>query len=215
MIKKLKSLKNKAGFTLIEMIVVTAIFGVITAVLVFNYGDFTDRTLVTNMAYEIALTVRQAQVFGLGVRGAGNTFSDSFDNAYGVFVSLPAGEDNTNSLILFLDANTDTECDGSGGSACACTGDAGDECVEKLTLQRGIAVTSLRVDPGAGCELIEELSVSFKRPNPDALIRQNGATVVYKTAEIEITAPRSKEVRYVIIRDTGQISVSRDPYCGS
>lgn len=212
MLNKIKTLTKKGGFTLMEMLVVVAIFGILSAILMFNYGNFSDSTLSTNIAYEVALQIREAQVFGLGVRGSGSTFSDSFDNAYGVYVNVPVGSDS-NTVIFFLDANTDTECDGAGGAACSCSGDPTDECVDSKTLPQGIKFTDLRVYDGVACKEINSLAVSFKRPNPDALIRMNGDPTAYQAAQIEITAPRSGDKRYVIVRDNGQISVSRDTIC--
>lgn len=209
------SVKNKKkGFTLIEMAVVTAIFGILTSVVIFNYGNFTDNILSTNMAYEVALQVRQAQVFGLGVRGV----DGKFGGAYGVFVNTNNSDGTTKDIILFNDskplAGPDGKCgDSSGSGVCICN--TGDECLEKISLQRNIVIDELWVKSGSTCTDTDLLSVTFKRPNPDAIIRNqdSGASTNFELAEIRINSPRSDKPRYVIIRNTGQISVEQDSNC--
>lgn len=210
---KKQETKNK-GFTLIEMAVVTAIFGILTSVVIFNYGNFTDNILSTNMAYEVALQVRQAQVFGLGVRGV----DGQFGGAYGVFVNTKNSDATTKDIILFNDskplAGPDGKCgDSSGSGVCVCN--TGDECLEKISLQRNIVIDELRVKgSGASCNPTDLLSVTFKRPNPDAVITdQDGGGSNFELAEIRINSPRSDKPRYVIIRNTGQISVEQDSNC--
>lgn len=207
---------EQSGFTLIEVVVVAAIFGILTTILVFNYGDFTDRILATNEAYKIALTTHQAQVFGLGVRSnQGEAFGSSgFTNDYGIFITLPGG-DPTNRFIFFLDKNSNGQCDATGSGNCTCV--PGDECLTQELLERNIKIESLKAKAGSGggggCQDVEELSVTFKRPNPDAHIKKHGSNTVYEFAEVGIYAPRSDELRYVIIRNTGQISVQGEPTC--
>jgi prepilin-type N-terminal cleavage/methylation domain-containing protein len=214
MFSKLKKIKNtlrqsslrqssgQGGFTILELIVVTAIFGILTSILMFNYGDFTDRVLSTNMAYEIALTARQAQVFGLGVRGSGGEFG----SAYGIHIALVDGE--TKSIDFFNDI------DSSGMKEGACNGSG--ECLEQLVLQRNIAINSLLVKDATGCTTAATgLSITFKRPNPDAIIKNHSdlSEDSYEYAEIGIKAPRSDALRYVIIHNTGQISVQDNSLC--
>lgn len=218
--KKNKIIK-KAGFTLLEMLAVVAIFAILTAVIIFNYGDFTDNILSTNMAYEIGLIARQAQVFGLGVRGTGGDFA----NAYGIFVNLQDGSSpsGTKNIIFFVDnkplgGNSRCNNDSTGSSHCTCSSTDGisDECLEKLTLQRSIIVDSLRIKKANGdCTDTNLLAVTFKRPNPDAIIidQENGDTSDY--AEIRLFSPHNRTPRYVIIRSTGQISVAHASECGT
>jgi len=207
--------RDNRGFTLIEMAVVTAIFGILTSVVIFNYGNFTDNILSTNMAYEVALQVRQAQVFGLGVRGV----DGKFGGAYGVFINKK-DVDSTKDIILFNDskpvAGPDGKCgDSTGAGVCICN--TRDECLEKITLQRNIIIDKLRVKgSGSSCDNdVDLLSVTFKRPNPDAIIRNqdSGASTNFELAEIRINSPRSARPRYVIIRNTGQISVEQKSVC--
>lgn len=83
-ISKYHKRSKQAGFTLIELLVVIGIFTVITAVAFINQGQLNSSVLLTNAAYETALAVREAQVYGLGVRKNEINSADNFDGEYGV-----------------------------------------------------------------------------------------------------------------------------------
>jgi prepilin-type N-terminal cleavage/methylation domain-containing protein len=52
------------GFTLIELLLVIAIFGIMSSVAIFNFRGFSGNSLVDNLAYDIALSIREAQTAG-------------------------------------------------------------------------------------------------------------------------------------------------------
>lgn len=221
--KKYKHYTRKAlqaGFTLVEMVVVTGIFAVITAVTIFNYGAFTSNMLVTNMAYEIALAVRQAQVFGLGARGYTDGGTASFDQPYGVFIQLSENEDGeyeSRRFQFFADTNDDLQCSNTAGTGnCTC---ASDECTEQITLQRNIRITDIRLSHDEDTCLADEtnqVSITYERPNPEARIKPHdyGSSSDYEFVQIEVSAPGSSiDPSYILIRKTGQISVSTDDIC--
>ena len=54
--------KKTAGFTLIEMIVVIAIFGIVTTIILANLPTFRDRSSLDLVAQEVAINIRGAQV---------------------------------------------------------------------------------------------------------------------------------------------------------
>ena len=74
----------KWGFTLVELIVVMSIATVIMTALIIQQSKWNDRLTVNTQAYELALMIRQAQIYSLGVRedmaGGGG-----FDVGYGVY----------------------------------------------------------------------------------------------------------------------------------
>lgn len=198
---------TSSGFTLVEMIVVVAIFAILTAIIIFNYGEFNDQIIVTNMSYEIALTTRQAQIFGLGVRGTGGDFQKS----YGIFADISdTGE--TKDFIFFEDfLDDDRLCKDGSSNDCDCVGE-NDECLEKMTMQRNIVIDKLLAynNITADCDLLDKLSVTYKRPNPEAKITdQDNAEEVYTSALIRVSSPRDVK-RYVFVNKTGQISVLSD-----
>ena len=60
--------KKTAGFTLIEMIVVIAIFGIVTTIILANLPTFRDRSSLDLVAQEVAINIRGAQVYGASGR---------------------------------------------------------------------------------------------------------------------------------------------------
>jgi type II secretory pathway pseudopilin PulG len=61
--------KNDKGFTLIEMMVAMAIIITITGVILNSQTTFNKTLTLANTAYDIALTLRSAQTYGVSSRG--------------------------------------------------------------------------------------------------------------------------------------------------
>ncbi len=119
----------KSGFTLVEMLVVVAIFTIISAVALFNQTKFSSDMVITNLAYEIALEVRQAQTYGIGVRNSSNDASN-FQYGYGVHFgpdTVHPGSSPTNSFSFFADTN-------SGAGSTKYVYDAGDTWLDTFHL---------------------------------------------------------------------------------
>lgn len=211
----------KKGFTLIEMLMVLAIFTILTSVVMYNYAEFNSKTIMSNMAYEIALTVRQAQVYSLGVRG--QVGANSFDNRYGVYFNTSNGGKE---FAFFFDrkptgeeAVPDGWCEGDEGepNCLSCIAGENGECLEKVTLTRDIFISKICLSNGidpidtiGNCkegDSEEDVSVTFDRPNPDAKIRVDSA-VGYLNKNLGLVVKNNfGNQRAVIIRSTGQISV--------
>jgi len=230
-------LKEQAGFTLLEVMVVVAIFGIMTAVVVFNYANFSSKVILTNMAYEIALTTRQAQVFGLGARSSDTNLIDlppevQFESPFGMFFNLQdvTGPklNTTDQFIMFIDevalqdGNTvsDHFCKrGSGsGDSCTCLNDGkDDECVNKFQMQRGMYISKIHVvNDNSVCKSTNQAAISFKRPNPDGFIvdQESGGSnpTKYRSLQITVTS-KNEDHEYVIMRESGQLSVQSVPIC--
>ena len=96
---------NYSGFTLVEMLVTIAIFIFMTALLVAKYGSFNDGTILTSMAYDVALTLRDAQSYGLNVQGYQSSSGlgiQSFNYPYGIHFN--ATSPNNTKMTLFADS---------------------------------------------------------------------------------------------------------------
>lgn len=209
---KKKNLISNAGFTIVEMLVVLGIFAVLTAVVVYKYGEFNAKIILSNMAYEVALQIREAQIFGLGARSVS---SQGFDHAYGVSISINDGSVpgvvKTDRTILFNDFSTNPmpnnrECDSGTGATCTCSS-IDDECVQIFKTTRGIVISNIYISNNPGdCGTVNNLTITFKRPNPDARIMDVESKDTYSTTLIQLEA-RNSDHQYVSVRDTGQISV--------
>ncbi len=203
---------------MIEMMVVLTIIGILTGAVVGNYGSFRSATVATNVAYELAGSIRQAQLYGLGVRlyGQPGTVSDAGtpNDTYGV--ELTAG---TPSYSIFRDKGTpNATCD-----SCSC-GDSLNECVEQVTMLQQVTVEALCTGSAAmtGPELLAgsgncvhtALSVMYTRPNPEALFYVgSGASRVPATGDTlaGVLVRGGTHCRLVRVYQNGQVAVESVP----
>jgi hypothetical protein len=164
---------------------------VISGVMLSSNARFGGAITLRNLAYDVALSVREAQIYGISVRRFG---VNDFTSGYGVHFRSAS----PSSYILFADAiNSNGLYDGSG------------ELVESLSIGRGFSISNLCVTIGiASTETcgISKIDILFKRPEPDAHIRYNDGTSLNQRARIELRSPRG-DIASVLVEATGQISV--------
>ncbi|MBP6974602.1 MAG: prepilin-type N-terminal cleavage/methylation domain-containing protein [Candidatus Pacebacteria bacterium] len=208
----------QSGFSLPELIIVIAIFVIISSIAMFNQSKLSSSVLLTNMGYEVGLAVREAQIYGIGVRS--EDLGTSFTGQYGAHFSVADGQERQ--VIVFADLDTNFaytpdhvppeekyiyEFDNRRGNkiAALCVGNI---TVPDETCDRGVSFTS------PGTESLDGFDILFKRPNPSALIYgpdTSGATTdaVAKTgrAYIVVSSVDGDDCRVVIIESTGQIRV--------
>lgn len=179
----------------------TAILTIVTGLILANNGRFGGRILLENLAYDIALSIRQAQVYGISVRQFG---SGNFDIGYGMHFS--SGSPTT--YVLFADAIS------ANGLYDGCPSQASCELVESTDIQRGYHIADLcSTDGGAENETcgLSELDVFFKRPEPDAYLSADGVSGVANAAALQARArillesPRGDQMS-VVVEATGQIA---------
>ncbi|MFA5841745.1 MAG: type II secretion system protein, partial [Candidatus Paceibacterota bacterium] len=162
------SRKTNQGFTLIEMIVVMGIFALLSSTLFINYSQFSVNASLSNLTHQLALIVRQAQVYGISVSQA-SSGSQQF-KGYGVYFSTATVADQKTS-ILFNDWNpVNNKYDPIVGGLGPCNGDVNDECQERISIQSGDMVEKIIANgktASPGTEL-NDISIVFTRPNPEA-----------------------------------------------
>ena len=193
--------KNKKGFSLTELMVVIAIITAITSALILQQNKWNDRLALDTQTYELALMLRQAQVYSLGVRQYVGASGDPFNVGYGVC----ADSSNTGSYIFFVDKNNDGKC-GVG------------ETIETKNLTRGVYMSKIcgtnnllaeRCSPDVGN--IQSIHISFLRPSPApriALLNNGGnnSSSVGTPAYIYLTSASNTSFK-VKLDSTGQISI--------
>ncbi len=186
-------LTNKKGFTILELLVSIAIFALMTVLLLSKYGTFNQGILLTNLAYDIALTIRNAQSYGLNVKSADRN-SDLYNYPYGVHFDSSASQNTT--FIFFADSNP------TNGRYDAGT----DKIISQTTITRGSKISTLCK---SNCtNNISPLDIIFKRPDPNAIIyANNDNTKTYSDATIKVMASDGVSVKNITVRSTGQISV--------
>jgi prepilin-type N-terminal cleavage/methylation domain-containing protein len=183
------------GFTLVELLVSIGIFTAITTVSVLNNSRFNSSVLLTNLAYEIGLSVRQAQFYGITVRGT-SADPTKFDSGYGVRFDTTS----PTTFVMYEDVRP------VGGSPNHIK-DAGDLDLETFRIQKGNRISKVCVDGVCTNAIVD---ITFIRPNPDAYIRaSNNTSISYGKAEICVESPSATR-RKVVVESTGQISVTAD-----
>lgn len=179
-----------------ELLVVIGIFSTISVVVLANHSKFNSSVLLGNLAYSIAVSVREAQVYGVSVQ----QYNSSFKTGYGVHV---AAADNTE-YIFFADTNGNKSYDTDV-----------DAIVKRYTLNQQHTIQKFCGVRSNGTEEcsdgtttigIDDLDIVFFRPDPDAYISSD-RTDMYSSAKISVTSGAG-EVRTVSVASTGQIAVS-------
>ncbi len=213
------------GFTLVELLVVSLIIVFITAFVLFRQQGFNSATLLRSLSYSIALSVRQAQVYGVSVResavgsgvfaaGYGVYFGNSLlPTPYNAYYALFADADNNGQYALSEAINTFTIGNGRGTdylirNFCA-------HSISSNSDQCGCSNAALCT---VTSPTIASLTVYFRRPNPDACFATSvspdacaTATTepVYDYAYMQIKPFGGADWRTIKVTSTGQISVCR------
>jgi len=172
------------AFTVIELLVVCGIMVVVSAIIFANNNRFGGQVLLQNFAYDLALSVRQAQVYGISVRRFG---ASTFSAGYGMHFDLQDPYD----YVLFADAASPVNGLYDGPS----------ELVQSTSINRGYFVSKLCAPAGtdASCTSgtsVSKLDVLFIRPEPDAWISGDASSCVLNkslcqpSARIVVESPR-------------------------
>lgn len=180
------------AFTLIEMLVVIGIMAVISALILANNNRFGGVVLLQNLAYDIALSVRQAQVYGIAVQ----RFNTSFDAGYGMHFQIDANPSSQSAYVLFADVNDNGLYDPTA------------ELVQSTFIARSYRVSELCVTPAGAAERcdITSLDVTFIRPEPDAYIRSSQLAGLFEEGSVTVVSPRG-DTKTIRMHANGQISV--------
>lgn len=175
------NIRHHRGFSLIELLVCIAIITIISVVVLARYKSFNSTILLRDLAYEIALSTREAQVLGISVAGSGGSFSQ----AYGMHFTIGT------TYILFTDGNANNRYD------------TGEE-ASVYTIGQNNQVTDLCGNTTCG---LTSLDVLFRRPEPDAIFFTNPTVPSVSSVSVSVGALSYTNRRTVRIWPTGQISV--------
>jgi hypothetical protein len=194
--------------------VVTLIIILMSTYILLQQSKFNSSTLLRSLAYSVALSVRQAQVYGTSVResavgsgvfasGYGVNFVLSTPTQYTLFPDLPSGAVPGNGQY---DSSTEGPPKGTVFKI------ANGYTLSKFCAQETTG-TMRCTDSGVGA--INRLTVYFRRPNTDACISTDsapsvcaqGATAAYNTAYVQVQSTRSSDSRVIKMTTTGQITV--------
>lgn len=178
------------GFTLIEMMVVLAIIVTITGVTLTSQSTFNQTLTLANTAYDIALTLRSAQTYGVSSRGV--------SSLVGVGYGLHFDRTSPASFTFFSDGSTPpdpTKCHGRPPAGVNAPDAKRGNCVydpnpppgEKISdynLGNTITITDFCARSALNTwecatsqgEDLSSLDIVFVRPDPSPFIYINGRT---------------------------------------
>ncbi|MEW5908140.1 MAG: prepilin-type N-terminal cleavage/methylation domain-containing protein [Patescibacteria group bacterium] len=171
------------GFTFIELLVTVSIFTIISSFLLISYSQFSARASLRKTAQEVALAIRETQVFALIVRKAGALYP-----GYGIHFDITA----PNSFIIFSDINNDNAYNAG-------------ELVKQYQIISKDSISNLcsgveTLPPGI-CSL-SNLDIVYLRPRPKIAV--NG--VEFNDAEIRIQSDKGY-LKKIKVWPSGQIEI--------
>ncbi len=177
-----------SGFTIIEVMVTVAIIAILSAILMYQFRNFDSKLLLRNLTYEIAIALREAQVYGVGVQG---TETSGFQHAYGLHFEIG----NPTQYLLFRDTNDN-------GIYNPAVGVTPDERISTYTIGRGNRISGLCDATVCGKN---SLDITFKRPESNAIFAIDGSPFVGTSTTIYVASATGNH--RIVVFDTGQISL--------
>lgn len=215
--KNNKDITTQAGMTLVELIVVLALFMIVASLTIFDYGKFRSNVSLQNLGDDIALSIRRTQNYAIGVH---SSQSSVFADGYGIHFSTTNPPDPNNvragsnkTFIIFNDLNkskvydytsTPTTCNGG-------TLTSSDECIEMLNITSNDYIYQVCSTSGGveACTSTGSVDISFFRPDSDAYIYFcNGSCSLGATsASIIVKNLESGNTKTISVSNVGQISI--------
>ena len=193
---------------MIELLVVCGIMVVVGGIIFASNSKFGGQVLLQNLAYDVALSMRQAQVYGISVQRFGSGLT-SFSYGYGMHFDT----DTPTSYNLLADV------DGDG------IYDAGEDVPPSpYSIGRGYSIFKLCAPAGVllsdctatGSSLqVPKLDIVFIRPEPDAWISASSVSCTPRStgacqpsARIVLQSPRGDTMSISVFAN-GQIAVDQ------
>ncbi len=209
--------KKQFGFTILELLIVMTIMVIIVTISIVNHHKMGRHIQLENTAYNIAITIREAQVYGIHkkVREAAiPVFGASY--RYGVYFnrtnSVPGISNNQ--FIIYLDRENDADNQFTDLGSLNCTGVVNDECYSQILLTAGNHISGIYFYESGGWNSSNKDSadISFMRPNPDAQILNEDGEVRAKV-RVVIQDKFQEITRCIDIGVAGSISVRANENC--
>ena len=126
------------GFTLIELVVVTGIIVLLTALILPNYRAGDQQLSLQRATHKLAQDLRRTQEMAMSAQFSVATGGEVPRGGYGIYFQEPAGPKE---YLLFGDADNDHQY----GS--------GDYSVENIEIKEGIIISAIETDKGSESNL--------------------------------------------------------------
>lgn len=194
---------------------VLGIIGILSVVVVTSHATFNKTLLLTYTAYDVALTIRSAETFGLGTRAT----SDDTRIGYGLHFTQ-----DSNTFTLFSDGDrSPTDChpfrrdDAAADDPDTVQGDCAydgsgelspDLSITPYTLGNGMKISEACVFSVGSWACDHPVDIVFARPNTQAFFAYNGLyDEAYTKARITIRSQQNT-LSYVCVGRIGEIRVT-------
>lgn len=213
------------GFTLIEFIVIISIFAVMAAVALFNFKGFRSNVSLNNLAHDIALTIRQAQVSGGSTLSGGTGGSIMLDTTPAAnpirrangFHLGKSGSEFDRFFTLYQKTvltdpfnfvqGVDTEID-----TVKIQGPNRIDAIYSAPLKADLAIDPSTHRPLA-TTVVSDLSIAFSRPRPEAFLFDGSNQIIdnyvgiYIAADADCGGGACKDSHVIIVSRSGEIEV--------
>lgn len=204
------------------MLVVMAIIIVITGVIFTGQSSFSNTVILTSTAYDVALTMRDAETYGLGTRAQGGISNA----AYGLDFRLATPRTYTLFADSFPPAGSPTACHAlppNGASAPNaypgdCVYGSGDGIVSTYTLGNGVSFSKFCASSNNGVSWscssdahspLAQLDLVFQRPNAVPFISENGVyTALPGVTNVCLALSSGSGTRFISVSSSGEITAS-------
>lgn len=204
-------MKASKGFSLVELVIVIGIFTIITMIALFDQGKLNSDVLLTNLAYDVALSARQAQSYGISVKYSDN---GGAQGGYGIYVSSSTPD----RVIIFHDIIADgvyiPADDGSPEKEYVFSNQRGNK-IAVLCAQNTLSTAVCDAN-----SIADQMNIVFKRPDPEpllwAIFPSNTTPQTFSgPAYIVLKSADGTNCRAVVVEASGQIRVegSDSPGC--
>lgn len=200
---------------MIELVVSIAIMMGIIAMVLSNQNTYTEGVSLKNLANDIGLSLRQAQIYGISVKALPNT--EDFTSAFGIDFNLTSGSGNNMMYLFFADRGVQDGYYNYTGNWADCPTGGTSECLKKMTISTGNLISSLCPIDSSDLPVcsagVTRADITFLRPEMSANIVLFGAgggqisISPYRGVEINLDSVSGGK-RSVRVYNTGQISVN-------
>ncbi len=207
-----------SGFSIVELMVVISFMAIMSALVIVSVNKFSRDISLSNLSYDIALTIRQAQNYGASVRDRSVSGAGNFTSGYGVRFS----KSDNKKFVFFADDSPSNGCCVSGGGNCDDIGiDTISSCISSseflkyFTIGNGNYISKFcgvrktdsvegscvgECSNATGEDGIDFLDITFLRPGSEAFIKtsknknenridKNNGNNRYVGACVEVSSP--------------------------
>lgn len=217
------------GFTLVEMIVVLAIIVIVTTIALLGQSSFNRSMVLTDTAYTIAFSVREAQSLGISSRafagtqdaGYGIHFSNGTPTAYKLFADIHPAAPGDTQYPLICPGHPNVPGTNPESKPGNCIQTLESEVVRTYNLNNGFRIGGFCGKQTNGVSLcsgtLDALDIVYLRPNTQSVITgvRGGTRTALTDATIRVVSPDGLAERCVYVSKVGQVSVVQkgEPEC--